>query len=517
MTLHKHLSQIRFIPSHNADFSNLPLELLQQIASYIAAPTEIERTGGRLCFAPELSIFRLICHAFARAGKLAMLSVMRKSNFTLYLPGTRNTLDDIGKVFLGTEFGQLISSVTVTMQPELDFSRLEEVIKYWCDIWRRSDHQFSTENEYHEARRSILEIHIKRCLAQTRLLAELKTVTGQDILASLLQGLPRVKGIGIQCADFIDQEIARDYFNGTESLTLQKPDLGSMPSHRHLAHCDIIPLLLPNLHHFTELTLDTDGSIFDRVTSTHIISRCLSNPLGGLLNSAFRLRKISISLTRQDVMLRYDTDTPSDLQGAAEFGSLLSLAVNLEDLSLRCPVGPMEGYVRQLEGRAYQGLGNASWLARVLQDQHWPKLKSVEIAKFDCDRDSIVTFLRRHRLTIVNADFRKCEIEFEPALFDVVKCLRNELNLESCSIGLEPGNGSEFSDELAKVFHSFKMPDGDRFDPDDPYEWNLELDNNQEDSEAETIAAQVLAHYILFDKPDWVAYAKMAGLQQEEQ
>jgi len=201
---------------------------------------------------------------------------------------------------MGTEFSQLITRVTITMQPELDFSRLEVVIKWFCDRWT-DDLNFAS-NDLYEARRCILEVHIKRCLAQARLVRKLKTVEGQATFAALLQGLPRLTALGMETANFIDQEIGAEYFDGF--LTEKKPDLSRLSNHQHLKHCDVVPLLLPHLRHVTELALNTDGSIFDRVTSTRIISQCLNDPTGGLTNSAYRLKRISVALTREDACLK---------------------------------------------------------------------------------------------------------------------------------------------------------------------------------------------------------------------
>jgi len=397
------------------------------------------------------------------------------------------------------------------MQPELDFMRLEQVIKCFCERWGARP-QYSSFALY-EAQKSILEIHVKRCLAQARFVAELKTSKGQATFAALLHGMPRLDGLRLQTVDFIESELATEYFNG--SFSNRQPHVSSMYSHQHLTHCDVVPLILPHLNHFTNLALDTDGTIFDRASSTNIIAHCLSDPPGGVVNSAFRLQRISITLTREEAMLKGDTHRPCDLGGAAAFATMLSLAVNLEELSLRCPVGQMEDYVRLLDARAYQGLGNASWLTRVLQDQHWPKLRSIEIAKFYCDPNALLSFFDAHQPSLLDVQFRKCRVASEYDLFEVVENMRERLNLVDCSIGMTPDIRSAASFGLKWAFQYFAIPDPTYFNAKDPFKLRADPEMNNDDSETETMAAKVLAHYVLFAKPDWDAYAKVVGLQQD--
>ena len=403
------------------------------------------------------------------------------------------------------------TKVVITMQPELDFMRLEQVIKCFCERWGTRP-QYSSFTLF-KAQKFILEIHVKRCLAQTRLVAELKTSKGQATFAALLHGMPRLDGLGLQNVDFIDSELAAEYFNG--SFSNKRPHVSSMYSHQHLIYCDVVPLILPHLHHFTNLALDADGSIFDRASSTNIMSQSLSNPDGGLMNSAFRIKKINITLTRQEAMLKGDTHRPYDLGGAAAFATMLSLAVNLEELSLRCPVGSMEDYVRLLDARAYQGLGNASWLNRVLQDQHWPKLRSIEIVKFYCDSNALLSFFDAHQPSLLDVKFRKCRVASEYNLFEVVESMRKRLNLVDCSIGMIPDIRSAASFGLRWAFQYLAIPDPTYFNPKDPFKLRADPEMNNDDSERETMAAKVLAHYVLFAKPDWDAYAKVVGLQQD--
>ena len=435
---------------------------------------------------------------------------MRESNLTLYLPGLYNSLDDVAKVFVGTGFGQLVSKVVITVQPELDFMRLEQVIKGFCDRWGSPPH-YSSFTLY-GARKAVLETHVKRCIAQARLVTELKTIEGQATFAALLQGLPQVKALGVQSIDFVGSELADEYFNGSF-----KPDVSSLSSHKRLTHCDVVPAILPHLHHFTDLALDTDGSIFDRTSSTNIIPRCLGSPADGLMNSAFRLKRISITLTREDAMLRCDTHRPFDLRGAIAFGTLLSFAINLEDLSLRCPVGAMEDFARSPRVRAYQGLGNASWLRYVLHDQHWPKLRSVEIAKFHCDPDTLLSCFDAHKPTLLDVQFRKCKVAYESELLVVITHMRERLELMSCSIGIVPNIRLTASPGLFFIFQSFAIPNLHYFNPRDPFKWRDDPGMDNDDSERETMAAKVLTHYILFIKPDWDAYIRAADLQQERQ
>ena len=171
--------------------------------------------------------------------------------------------------------------------------------------------------------------------------------------------------------------------------------------------------------------------------------------------------------------------------------------------------------MRESDERAYQGLGNESWLRRMFQDQYWPKLRSLEVAKFKIDTECILSLFRAHGSSLLNADFRKCELASESALFAVVKCMRDDLNRQTCSIGVVPDIRSDPSQELATLFRSYKTPDDDDFDPEDPFGTEADSWDYDEDSEEETMAAKVLAHYVLFEKPNRAAYAEVAKQSQE--
>lgn len=420
-------------------FQNLPAELLQAIATQVAVPCTL--WPGGITLSPHLSKFRLLCRATSAAGKAAMITTSMHRRYLSPAKAvicaqkggpSRDTIDDLLKIFQGTGLGAMIKKVQFLVVPQIMHPALEHIL---VETGCLRNHSPKLREIMAIARRIMLEAQQR---SQERFFRMLGSDVGFNKLLRLVSCMPNVEEVSIAVHDFWRGIDCPDLIDALHNDT--GPD-------KKIVHWKLVPQVFELMKRFeiTKFMVDADPALFGIPALPGEGGRRRSTRLNSgvdealLRMSSSTLTHIHLGMSRYDAMSlgTYSESIWDGFSGEEAFKQFLKCAINLKSLELRSNLEP--GMYEHREDAQLDG----DWFQAVLKDQSRPALRSIVLSNARARGDWLADFLLRHKHTLRDVSLDEIELDNPQNAVGLVNAMRNSLILNFCNVSwFRFGDGS---------------------------------------------------------------------------